>query len=159
MKNQRQAVHDSLDDTYEIQSFTIRVGENPEMKDASAPEQVYEIAREILKTEDQEKEHFYILILDGKNKLKSAKHISTGTLTSSLVHPREVFRPAIMAGGAGIVCFHNHPSGDTSPSKEDIQITDRLEEVGDLVGIPIIDHVIISELEDEFRSFQDLDLI
>lgn len=157
----RISVHDNIDDTgkYEIQSFTIRIAEDPDGVDASAPEKVHEIAREILQTEDQEKEHFYILILDGKNKIKFAKHITTGTLTSSLVHPREVFRPAIMAGGAGVICFHNHPSGSPSPSSQDIEVTDRLQEVGDLVGIPIIDHVIISELDDSYRSFQDLDLL
>lgn len=145
--------------SYEIQTFTIRVNENPEGEDLSAPEKVYNLAREILKREDQDKEHFYILLLDAKNKLKSVKHVSTGTLTSSLVHPREVYRPAIMAGSAGIIAFHNHPSGDPDPSKEDIEITERLEEVGDLIGIDLLDHVIISEQDNSYRSFQDLDLL
>lgn len=147
------------EDVYEVHSFSIRISENPVGKDLSAPEKVNDLAREILKREDQEKEHFYILLLDSKNRLKSVKHISTGTLTSSLVHPREVFRPAILAGSASIVAFHNHPSGDTSPSKEDISITERLQEVGDLVGIEFLDHVIISEKDNSYRSFQDMDLL
>ena len=64
-----------------------------------------------------------------------------------------------MAGAAGIVAFHNHPSGDADPSQEDIDITERLDEVGDLVGIPLLDHVIISEQDNSYRSFQDMDLI
>ena len=157
----RISVHDNIADSgmYELKSFTIRIAENPDGVDASCPEQVYDIAKEILSNKDSEKEHFYILLLDGKNKVKCAKHISTGTLTSSLVHPREVFKPAILGGASSIACVHNHPSSDPSPSKQDIQITDRLQEVGDLVGIPIIDHVIISELDDSYRSFQDLDLL
>ncbi len=161
MRNLSSSVHDNTEesDLYEIKSFTIRISENPEGKDASSPEKARDLAKEILKHEDQEKEHFYILILDGKNRLKCAKHISTGTMTSSLVHPREVFRPALMAGGASLICIHNHPSGDPTPSQEDMEITDRLKEVGELVGIHVVDHVIISQFDNEYRSFDEMGLI
>jgi len=90
-----------------------------------------------------EKESFWCLHLDGKNRIKAATKISEGTMTSSLVHPREVYRPAIAEGAASLVFVHNHPSGDPAPSLEDVQITRRLAETGKIVGIKPLDHVII----------------
>ena len=74
-------------------------------------------------------------------------------MTASLVHPREVFRPAVVAGAAAILCVHNHPSGDPTPSCEDLRITQRLVETGKIVGIPVLDHVIIGR--DSYFSFAD----
>jgi DNA repair protein RadC len=71
--------------------------------------------------------------------------ISQGTLTASLVHPREVFRPALREAAAAVVLVHNHPSGDPTPSREDREITTRLAEAGDLLGIPVLDHVVVAE--------------
>lgn len=143
------------EETYEIESFTVRVNEGFDPSySAGAPAQVADIARQILENFDEEKEHFMALLLDGKNNVKFWKHISTGTLTSSLVHPREVYRPAILAGAAGVVFFHSHPSGDTSPSQEDLDITERLVEVGDLVGIQVLDHVIVDRRSKDFESLQ-----
>ena len=90
-------------------------------------------------------ESFHVLLLDGRNRFMGELQVSLGTLTASLVHPREVFREAIRAAAAAIVVVHNHPSGDPSPSKEDREVTRRLVEVGELVGIRVLDHVIISE--------------
>lgn len=101
----------------------------------------------------QRKEEFMVLLLDGRNRVMSESQISKGTLTASLVHPREVFRPAIRAAAAGIVLVHNHPSGDPSPSREDLSVTRRLMDAGKVVGIPIIDHVVVAE--HGFHSFQE----
>ena len=90
-----------------------------------------------------EKEHFYAILLDSKNRLIRKEVVSVGTLTASLVHPREVFRPAIRECAASIIVAHNHPSGDPTPSREDLEITARLQKAGELIGIPMLDHVII----------------
>lgn len=101
----------------------------------------------------QRREQFMVLLLDGRNRVMAESQISKGTLTASLVHPREVFRPAIRAAAAGIVLVHNHPSGDPSPSREDLTVTRRLMDAGKVVGIPIVDHVVVAERG--FHSFQE----
>jgi DNA repair protein RadC len=99
------------------------------------------------------KECFWSLLLDGKNRILSIERISEGSLTSSLVHPREVFRPAIEFSAAGVLFVHNHPSGDPSPSEEDLRVTNRLVETGRVMGIRVLDHVIIGSYR--FFSFAD----
>jgi len=90
-----------------------------------------------------EREVFYVLLLDGKNRVQAEVHVSEGSLTAALVHPREVFCPAIRAAAAALILVHNHPSGDPTPSAEDAAITQRLRQVGELVGIRVLDHVVI----------------
>ena len=90
-----------------------------------------------------ERETFVLLLLDGKHRLRRREIVSVGTLTSSLVHPREVYRAAVRESAAAIVCAHNHPSGDPEPSPEDLEVTRRLAECGRLLGIPLLDHVIL----------------
>lgn len=90
-------------------------------------------------------EQFVVVLLDGKHRVLRDELVSQGTLTSSPVHPREVFRPAIRHGAAAVVLLHNHPSGDPSPSADDLDITRRLCEVGSLVGIRVLDHVVIGD--------------
>ena len=101
----------------------------------------------------RKQEFFMVLLLDGRNRVMWESQISQGTLTASLVHPREVFRPAIGAAAAALVLAHNHPSGDPTPSSEDLRVTRRLTEVGELVGIRVVDHVIVAE--EGFYSFQE----
>ncbi|MEA2624162.1 MAG: repair protein RadC [Candidatus Binatota bacterium] len=91
------------------------------------------------------KEVFCVLLLDAKHRKLREVQVSEGTLTASLVHPREVFAPAIRESAAAILLVHNHPSGDPTPSVEDVQITRRLREVGDLVGVRVLDHVIVGD--------------
>ncbi len=93
------------------------------------------------------KEVFFCLMLDAKNKLinETEIEISAGTLTSSLIHPREAFRDSIKASAASVIFVHNHPSGDPSPSREDILITEKLASAGDIVGIKVLDHIIVAE--------------
>jgi DNA repair protein RadC len=84
-------------------------------------------------------------MLDAKNRILKDCRISEGTLTNSLIHPREAFKDAIKESAASIIFVHNHPSGDPSPSREDILITERLVNVGDLIGIRVLDHIIVGD--------------
>ena len=101
-----------------------------------------------------DREHFVLACVDAKLRVTAVHTVSVGTLTASIVHPREVFKTAILANASGIVLLHNHPSGDPAPSNEDRRITERLEEAGRLLGIPVIDHLVIGH-DDGFYSFAD----
>lgn len=91
------------------------------------------------------KEHFVALYLNARNQLVAKETVSVGTLTANLVHPREVFQPAVAHSAASVIVVHNHPSGDPSPSEEDVVLTARLKEAGELMGIALLDHVIIGD--------------
>lgn len=109
------------------------------------PEAAARHAREILSGEDRE--HFLALHLDSRHRVVSVEVVSVGTLGSSLVHPREVFKGAILANAAAIICAHNHPSGDLDPSQEDRALLKRLVEAGQLLGVPMVDFLIVSDTE------------
>lgn len=94
-----------------------------------------------------QKEHFVCLFLNTKNDVIGRETLSIGSLNASLVHPREVFRAAIKCSSAAIICVHNHPSGDPTPSREDIVITERLVEAGLIVGIDVLDHIVLGDVE------------
>lgn len=104
-----------------------------------------------------DREHLIRVDLDARNSVLAWETVSVGTLTASLVGPREVFRAAILGCAAGVVLAHNHPSGDPSPSPEDRATTRRIKAAGDLLGVPVIDHVIIGG--DRFFSFRQMGLI
>jgi DNA repair protein RadC len=104
----------------------------------------YQIARILIdEMKFLTKEHFNIVLLDTKNQIISIENISIGSLNSSIVHPREVFKVAIKKSSNSIILVHNHPSGDVTPSDEDIKITKRLIGSGEIIGIKVIDHIII----------------
>lgn len=103
---------------------------------------------------EADREHFVLVVLDARRRAVGVQVVSVGTLSASLVHPREVFKPAILLSAAAIVVAHNHPSGDCSPSSEDRDVTRRLQRAGELLGIPVADHVIIGAGE-EFFSFRE----
>ena len=105
----------------------------------------------------KEKEHFLLVTLDGASNVIEKRVIHIGTLNQSLVHPREVFRPAILDNAAGVIIAHNHPSGTLEASRADIQITKRLKDVAKLVGIELLDHVIISK--EGYYSFSEEGLL
>ena len=111
---------------------------------------------ELTDIRDHKKEHFVIFYLDTRNQQIKRETISIGTLNSNLVHPREVFEPAIQHAAAHILVAHNHPSGNTEPSTEDIAVTKRLVEAGKLLGIEVVDHVIVTKAG--FSSFKELGL-
>ena len=115
---------------------------------------VYSLLYEYAK---KDKEYFLIVTLDGSSKIIEKRVIHIGTLNQSIVHPREVFRPAIHDNAAGVIISHNHPSGTLEASRADIQITQRLKEVSKLVGIELLDHVIISR--EGYYSFSDEGLL
>lgn len=100
-----------------------------------------------------DRERFVALLLDGRNKLLGIDEVSKGSLGASIVHPRELFKAAILANAAAIICAHNHPSGDPTPSAEDRRITERLRRAAEVLGIPILDHVVIGD--PSFYSFAD----
>lgn len=102
-----------------------------------------------------DREHFVVLLLDAKNKVIGINTVSTGSLSASVVHPREVFKPAIVSNANALVCAHNHPSGDPQPSNEDRAITRRLVAAGTLLGIAVLDHVILGDGTENAFSFAD----
>ncbi len=101
-----------------------------------------------------DREHFRIILLSTKNHVIGTENISVGSLNSSIVHPREVFKKAIEKSAASIILVHNHPSGDPQPSKEDIQVTQRLVEAGELLGISVLDHIIIGD--STYKSLKEM---
>jgi DNA repair protein RadC len=117
----------------------------------TGPEQVAELVRRVVSTDPRE--HFIALYLDARHKPIAYQVVSIGTANSALVHPREVFRVAILAGAIAVVVAHNHPSGDPSPSPEDREISKRLAEAGTLIGIELLDSVVVAETA--YRSLRD----
>jgi len=107
------------------------------------PEDIYRHFHARLR--DAPHERFLVVLLDGRHRVQHEVLTSQGTLTASLVHPREVFRPALREGAAALVLVHNHPSGDPAPSPEDREVTRRLVRAGVLLGIPVLDHVVVAE--------------
>jgi DNA repair protein RadC len=104
-------------------------------------------------TIDQGKEHFYVMHLDTRSRINLVELVSLGTLTASLVHPRETFRRAVIQGSASIIVAHNHPSGEVNPSEEDTKVTKLLFEAGNILGITMLDHLIFAKKM--FFSFRD----
>lgn len=117
---------------------------------AEAPCLAASIARGIYQKLDPDQEHFVVLALNARGRVNGFRVISTGTLSASLVHAREVFRAACGLGAASIILVHNHPSGDPAPSPDDILLTERLEQCGELFGIPVVDHIVLGA--EDFRS-------
>ena len=109
------------------------------------------------KLSDKKQEYFYCVYLDTKNHIIKDKLLFIGTINESLIHPREIFREAYLLSASGIICIHNHPSGNVNPSNNDIIMTKQLVEVGKILGIKVLDHIIIGK--DNYYSFNDNDLV
>ena len=142
--------------TYKIHHLTVSL-----IRDSSVTAPARRIsaamdARDILAPffEGLDREHMLVALLDAKHAVIGVNTVSIGTLTLSIVHPREVFKPAIVAGCAAIILAHNHPSGDPTPSAEDRELTRRLVEAGKLLGIAVLDHLVIGDNR-SFVSFAD----
>lgn len=114
----------------------------------TTPEIVYDYYKNIV---NEYQEYFYCLYLDSNKKVLSEKLLFMGTVNESMVHPRDVFKEAYLVNATAIICVHNHPTGDVRPSKEDVIVTDRLNEIGYLMGIKLVDHVIVSK--NKYYSF------
>ncbi len=139
---------------YEIvRRYNSYIEKSKELKKIMSPQDVFKFVKGKLK--DYKKEHFYIVALNTRNQVIS--EISVGTLNASLVHPREVFAEAIKSRANSIILVHNHPSGDLTPSEDDLKITKTLIEGGKILNIEILDHIIISE--NSYFSFKSKGLI
>jgi DNA repair protein RadC len=114
------------------------------------PEDVESLVRTKLK--GKKKEYFLVLCLDTRGNLIKTSEVSVGSLDSSIVHPREVFKEALTASAASVIFVHNHPSGDPEPSEDDIKLTKRLFDAGDILGIDVLDHVIV--VDNDFKSLK-----
>lgn len=110
-----------------------------------SPEDANNIVNVVLDLYSESVEKFGILTLNTKNQVAGVHILSVGTLNGSMVHPREVFKAAVLNNAASIVCFHNHPSGDPTPSPEDIETTKRLVDAGELMGIQVLDHIVVGD--------------
>jgi DNA repair protein RadC len=112
-------------------------------------EEVAKVFQDILALEDkieQEKEHYYVMHLNIRSQVMMVELVTVGTLTSSLVHPRETFRRAVIAGSSSIIIAHNHPSGDVEPSDADMKVTRAMFDAGNVLGITMLDHIIFTNL-------------
>jgi len=121
----------------------------------TSPAQVFDFFHHELR--DNRKELFLILLLDGKNRIVCFDRVSIGSLNQAIVHSREVFKTACLSNAAAVLLVHNHPTGDPTPSQEDIAITRRLKESGEILGIKVLDHIIVGD--DEFLSFVERGLL
>ena len=119
----------------------------------SCPKDVYEILTKVCRIQYNAEEVFILITLNTKNIVTGYFEVHRGTINTSLVHPREVFKRALLNNASNIMVAHNHPSGDPNPSKEDIQITERLKEAGNLLGINLLDHIIVGE--DKYISLKE----
>ena len=131
--------------------------QRPQINDSDS---VAKVLKSILLAEseiDRDKEHVWVIGVNVRNIVKYIDLVSLGTLNASLVHPREVFRLAVMQGVAFVILAHNHPSGESSPSEEDKSITRRLAEAGQILGIPVLDHIIITTTQ--HTSFKNQELL
>ena len=107
------------------------------------PDEVVSLVRGRLR--GKKKEHFLVLLLDTRGQLIKTSEVSVGSLDSSIVHPREVFKEAMSTSAASVILVHNHPSGDPEPSEDDVKLTERLVQAGEIVGIDVLDHIIVCD--------------
>lgn len=119
----------------------------------SCPKDIYEVLTKVCRIQCNAEEVFILITLNTKNIVTGYFEVHRGTINTSLVHPREVFKRALLNNASNIIVAHNHPSGDPNPSKEDIQITERLKEAGNLLGINLLDHIIVGE--DKYISLKE----
>ena len=143
--------------TYEATLFEVGT------KSLSTAENVYDYMKDTLEVYPMQ-EVFHVVLLNQKNKPLGRVAITSGTVSGTLIHPREVFRPAILAGASAVVCTHNHPSGEPTPSAADIQVTRKLREASRIVDIELLDHVILGRRECDpsgvgYYSFRSAGLI
>ena len=130
----------------------VREAGQPSPRRLNDPEAVAALARDLITANDDDREHFWVLLLNPQNHLTLTHHVSMGSLSASIVHPREVFRAAILGGAAHLILLHNHPSGDPTPSKEDVHLTRQLAEGARVLGLRIHDHLIIGNGSREWVS-------
>ena len=111
----------------------------------TSPGDAVEIGKDFMRIHEKPEEYMYMICVNTKNKVIGVFEISHGTVNASLVSPREVFQKALLANATSIIVMHNHPSGDCTASREDIEVTKRLVEAGKIVGVEVLDHIIIGD--------------
>lgn len=114
-------------------------------KKIQSPNDIFNIAQNVIRGNEYAEENLWLITLDTKNNITGIFTVSTGSLNSSIVHPREIFKRAVLQNAASIIICHNHPSGDPTPSQEDINITKRIYDAGKILGIELLDHIIIGD--------------
>lgn len=124
---------------------------------ATSPDKVAEIMNDVFNIEELPEEHTFLLCLNTKNHITNISEVSHGTINASLVRPADVFKRALVANANAIILVHNHPSGDISPSQDDVAVTNRLRDCGDMLGVPVLDHIIIGH--DRYYSFKEKGLL
>ena len=129
------------------------------INDSSLPmvHSVKDVLLQVSYLREKTREHLMVIYLNARNELLFRKHVFTGTLNASLIHPREIFNEALKQNAASVILVHNHPSGDAEPSQDDLEITKRIAEAGKIMGIDILDHVIITK--NKIFSFKEKGLI
>ena len=110
-----------------------------------SPDDAVAIGKEFMRIHEEPEEYMYMICMNTKNRIIGVFEISHGTVNASLVAPREVFQKALLANAVSIILMHNHPSGDCTPSREDIEVTKRLDEAGKLLGVDVLDHIIVGD--------------
>jgi DNA repair protein RadC len=133
-----------------VSYLVVREHEPANREQVGSPEQAAALARRLIA--DDDREHFWTMFLDSQNRVTAVHHVSTGTLSASIVHPREVLGPALREGAAAVVLAHNHPSGDPTPSKEDLALTQQLVEGARILGLRVHDHIIIGNGTSQYVS-------
>lgn len=152
IQDNKKTITENLDDTknHEIKAKRVNIVTIKMLKESyilyknreiTGPADAVSLVKDFI--EDLDREQLIVCYLDTKNQPTIIETVSIGSLNSSLVHPMEVFKTAILGNSASIIIFHNHPSGDPSPSKEDLNITEQIKESGEMLGINLIDHIII----------------
>src|SRR6266540_3077667 len=121
----------------------VRESGTPSPRTLSSPAAVAELARDLLRDHDDDKEHFWAIFVNAQNRYLLHTLVSTGTQSATLVHPREVLGPALREGASAVILVHNHPSGDPSPSREDLRLTRQLADAARLLDLTVHDHIII----------------
>jgi DNA repair protein RadC len=137
-----------------MHQFTVRLAPHRRKIDSDTPrfKKASDVVAYCKELFDAHVEHFWCFLLDQKNRVLGYTEVSVGSIAASLVHPREVFKAAILANAASIIVVHNHPSGDPTMSSEDRSITERLNMVGATIGIPLLDHIVVAEGGESYRS-------
>lgn len=152
-KNPRQAVKSEYQGAVEIRATIMRVMEPVTERYGRTPEDIVNFCADM---RDASQEMIVVILLNTRNRIIDRVMVSLGIQDSSLCHPREVFRPAILKSAAAVVLVHNHPSGDPSPSAEDVRMTRQLVQAGQIIGIKVLDHLIIGRPENGSRGFLSL---
>lgn len=144
---ENKSVFDELGRSYRIPVYKVQLVRESSLsvqqKEINSPDIAYEIFEKYMVGLDRE--HFVVMMLDTKHKVIGIHTVSIGSLNSSIVHPREVFKPAILSNANSVILAHNHPSGNTSPSPEDIAVTKNLVHAGEVLKIEVLDHIIIGD--------------